>query len=107
MADQDSGYIGLNGEEVKHVVKVKNAQEICRRESLLDGKCSFLRRFGSFPRHLMERFELMAFAGKTGKTRIVIEYDNDTGEGWMRCVRECEEGIPMRRDQEGHLIFSR
>ena len=77
---------------------VKNTQKICKRESSLDGECHFLRRFGSFDRYLMERFNLMMFVGKRGKTRIVIEYDNDTEKGWMRCVREDEEGIPIRKD---------
>ena len=36
---------------------------------------------GGFSKHLMEKTGLMRYANETGKTRIVIEYNNNTGEG--------------------------
>ena len=51
----------------------------------------------------MEKTGLIRYAGKKGMTRIVIEYNNNTGEGWMRAVSEDEERIPIRTDpQELH-----
>ena len=35
-----------------------------------------------FPKHLMERFDLVRYVGKT-RTKIVIDYDPATGEGFM------------------------
>lgn len=58
------------------------------RERLLDGTCRNEIVSGKFTRHLMEKSGLLKYAGVTGKTRIVIEYDNDTGEGWRRIVTE-------------------
>lgn len=73
--------------------------EVNQKEGILDGNCKHLLRSGVFPRHLMEKFGLMRYAGKHGRTRIVIEYDNDTGSGWMRAVSECPERIPTLTDQ--------
>lgn len=78
---------------------IRKAAEFREKESVLDGNCIYELSQGLFPRHLMERFGLIRYAGKTGKTRIVIEYNNDTGEGWKRIVSECEESIPTRKDQ--------
>ena len=72
-------------------------EEIDQRESQLDGSCKYERVFGMFPRHLMEKCQLMNWAGRKGKTRIVIEYNNDTGEGWKRVVSEDPEGIATHR----------
>lgn len=63
-------------------------QDFYERERLLDGTCRNEIVSGRFTRHLMEKSGLLKYAGLTGKTRIVIEYNNDTGEGWRRIVTE-------------------
>ena len=77
----------------------KSKHQIEQKESILDGNCKYFRRFGSFSKYMMERFGLIRYAGNTGKTRIVIEYDNDSGEGWMRAVSEDPEGISIQTNQ--------
>lgn len=72
--------------------------EVESKEAVLDGKCSHLRRFGGFDRYLMERFGLIRYAGNKGLTRIVIEYDNDTGKGWMRAVSEDQGYAPIPKE---------
>ena len=62
-----------------------------RREKILDGDCIHEKRTGVFNRESMERSRLMPYTGKQGKTRIVIEYNNDTGQGWLRSVTEHQE----------------
>ena len=76
--------------------------EISNKESVLDDTCKNLIRFGGFSRHLMERFGLIRYAGIKGKTRIVIEYNNDTGEGWMRVVSEDPVTQPIQKCQSVH-----
>ena len=66
----------------------KSKHQIEQKESILDGNCKHLIRFGAYSKHLMEQSGLIRYAGITGKTRIVIEFDNDTGEGWMRAIAE-------------------
>lgn len=61
---------------------------IRNREKVLDGNCKNEIVLGRFSRHLMERTGLYRYAGINGKTRIVIEFDNDTGKGWKRVVTE-------------------
>lgn len=39
-------------------------------------------------RHLMEKHDLLRYAAIKGKTRIEIEYDSDSGEGWMNVFIE-------------------
>ena len=58
------------------------------REKVLDGDCIYEKRTGVFNRESMERSKLMPYTGKQGKTRIVIESNNDTGQGWLRSVTE-------------------
>lgn len=53
---------------------------------------------GRFGRFLMEKYGLLRHAGKNGKTRIVIEYDNDTGEGWKWIAGEVNEQISIPKD---------
>ncbi len=43
------------------------------------------------PRYLMNRFGLLRLCGKTGKTKIFIDYDNDVGVGSMVILTENEE----------------
>lgn len=64
------------------------SEDFSEKESLLDGTCRNEIVSGRFTRHLMEKSGLLKYAGLTGKTRIVIEYNNDTGEGWRRIVTE-------------------
>ena len=73
--------------------------EINKREITLDGSCNYCTQIGFFPRHLMEKLGLIHYAGIKGKTRIVIEYNNDTGEGWIRVVSESYDRVPIRKDQ--------
>ena len=73
--------------------------EVDKKEKALDGTCIYKGRFGMFPRHLMEKCHFLTSAGATGKTRIVIEYDNDTGEGWIRFVTEDPGTVPIPTDQ--------
>lgn len=72
---------------------LKEYKKHLEKESPLDGECKYEIVSGFFPRHLMEKTGLIQFAGKTGKTRIVIEYNNDTGEGWRRIVAEDERKV--------------
>ena len=74
-------------------------REVDQRESILDGACKHKGRFGIFPKHLMERFNFLPSAGMTGTTRIVIEYNNDTGMGWIRFTTEDPNTVPIRTDQ--------
>lgn len=71
----------------------KMHKEFSERESLLDGICRNEIVFGKFTKHLMEKSGLLKYAGLKGKTRIVIEYNNDTGEGWRRIVTEDETTV--------------
>ena len=43
------------------------------------------------PRYMMQRFDLLRLCGKTGKTKIVIDFNNDRAEGIMKIVTEDEE----------------
>jgi len=72
---------------------------VAEKEKVLDGPCNYCLQMGAFPKHLMEKFGLIHYAGIKGKTRIVIEYNNDTGEGWIRVVSESHDRVPIRKDQ--------
>lgn len=39
-------------------------------------------------KHSMEKHDLLRYAAIKGKTRIEIEYDSDSGEGWMNVFIE-------------------
>lgn len=41
-----------------------------------------------FPKHLMEKSGLLRYAGIKGETRIEIQYDADSGTGWMNVFIE-------------------
>ena len=41
-----------------------------------------------FSKHLMEKSGLLRYAAVKGKTRIEIEYDSDSGKGWMNVFIE-------------------
>ena len=77
-------------------------REIDEKESILDGKCTNLCRFGGFSKHLMKKSGLIGYVGCKGKTRIVIEYNNDTGEGWMRAVSEDPVTQAIQKYQSEH-----
>ena len=77
-------------------------REICNKEQPLDGNCKHLIRFGAYSKHLMEQSGLIRYAGITGKTRIVIEFDNDTGEGWMRAIAEDPVTPAIHKCQSEH-----
>jgi len=85
----------LVGMPEKGFLSDERIAEIRRRESVLDGTCTKEINMGAFPRHMMVKFGLIRYAGGKGKTRIVIEYDNDTGLGWKRVVSE--SNIPAPR----------
>lgn len=76
--------------------------EVRKKESVLDGECIHEIRIGAMHKYLMERFMLIRYVGMTGKTRIVIEYNNDTGKGWMRVVTEDPVTIPIHECQLEH-----
>lgn len=39
-----------------------------------------------FPRHLMERSGLLRYVAQSGRTTLVIQYDTDSGDGWMDVI---------------------
>lgn len=78
----------------------EKSDQFRKQESILDGVCKYERRTGVFDRYSMEKTKLIRYAGEKGKTRIVIEYDSDTGKGWLRAVNEYPEDMTIRR---GHL----
>ena len=41
-----------------------------------------------FPKHLMEKMGLLRYAGIKGETRIEIQYDADSGDGWINVYIE-------------------
>lgn len=41
-----------------------------------------------FPKHLMEKSDLSRYAGIKGETRIEIQYDADSGKGWINVFIE-------------------
>lgn len=66
-------------------------EEIERKERELDGVCINHYNTRTFPEHLMKRTFPLHWIGAKGKTRIVIEYDNDTGFGWIRITTENQQ----------------
>lgn len=73
-------------------------ETIVQKEKQMDGSCVNEIICGHFPRHLMKKSGLIRYAGIKGKTRIVIEYDNDTGMGWRRIVTEDPLTISTQKD---------
>jgi hypothetical protein len=71
----------------------EKARSFAEEMSVIDGTCRYTQREGGFSRGMMEKSGLLPHAGATGKTRIVIEYNNDTGEGWNRIVTEDRTSI--------------
>lgn len=67
---------------------MEQCQRFRERESVLDGSCKHETVIGLASKHMMEKTGLIRNAGLRGITRIVIEYNNDTGEGWRRIVAE-------------------
>ena len=78
------------------------ANAIREKESMLDGECKHEVVIGGFSKHLMEKFGLLRYAGIKGKTRIVIEYDNDTGKGWRRIVSDDPITYAILKGQQGN-----
>ena len=61
------------------------------------------------PRYLMQKFDLLRFCGKTGKTKVVIDFNNDIGEGIMKITTEDEEllflkGVEELREKYGDKL---
>lgn len=71
-------------------------EEINKREATQDGICCNLLVLKKIPRYLMNKMDLLRSCGVHGKTRIVIEFDNDTGEGWQRITIEDKEPLYSR-----------
>ena len=69
----------------------RRREEIERKEKALDGVCINHFNTRTFPEHLMKRTFPLHWIGAKGKTRIVIEYDNDTGFGWIRISTENQQ----------------
>lgn len=59
-----------------------------------------VRSSGLFPKHLMEKFGMIRYAAPDGKTKILIEYDPATGEGWIHSFTEYEEPTLTRLQRE-------
>lgn len=57
-----------------------------------------------FSKHLMEKSGLLRYAAVKGKTRIEIEYDADTGKGWMNVFGEDFKYDPFSQATKGGAI---
>lgn len=60
-------------------------------------------------RYLMEKHDLLRLCGKTGKTRMLITFDNDSGEGTMEVATEDAEllltgGVEELRQKYGDKL---
>lgn len=53
------------------------------------------------PKHLMEKHNLLRYAATKGKTRIEIEYDSDSEEGWMNVFIEDYKFTPSSLIPDG------
>lgn len=73
---------------MKEIFPQAERDEINEREQALDGVCKHVHHFNIFPEHLIKRCFPAHWIANKGKTRAVIEYDNDTGKGWIRIVTE-------------------
>ena len=89
---------------MKEVGVLKHINQICEREKVLDGDCKNLIIFGKVTRELLERWGIFQQCGLHGKTRIVIEFNNDTGEGWRRITAEDQVTVSIHKHRlEGHI----
>lgn len=66
----------------------RKVAEFTEREQVLDGSCQYEQKQGIFSKRWLEASGLYRMTGTKGKTRIVIEWDADTGTGWHRIVSE-------------------
>ena len=73
-------------------------EEVREKEKILDGTCIHEGTFGPVHKYRMKRSKLLYKCGLTGKTRIVIEYNNDTGTGWYRVVTEDPNRVSSKID---------
>lgn len=78
-------------------------EEVREREKILDGTCIHEGSFGPAHKYRMKRSGLLYRCGITGKTRIVIEYNNDTGEGWYRVVSEDPNRVTSKTEPPERL----
>lgn len=67
------------------------------KEKILDGSCKFFQKEGLISKTQLIQSALIRHCGLKGKTRIVIEYDNDTGTGWHRIVSEDPESLATQQ----------
>lgn len=44
--------------------------------------------YKSFSKHLMEKSGLIIYANSPGKTMMLIEYDSDTGQGYLTVIAD-------------------
>lgn len=81
-------------------------ERISEKEKVLDGTCAIELYGGYITRPLLEKLGLLRWCGEKGRTRIVIEYDNDTGWGYKRIVGESEttvgESTPKNQKDNRH-----
>ncbi|MBR4668401.1 MAG: hypothetical protein IKO76_06565 [Butyrivibrio sp.] len=61
------------------------------------------------PRYLMDRFGLLRYCGRKGKTQIIVNFDNDSGEGVMEVMTEDTElllskGVEKLREEYGDKL---
>ncbi len=68
-------------------------ERITEKEKVLDGTCAIELYCGYTTRPFLEKLGLLRRCGEKGRTRIVIEYDNDTGWGYKRIVGESETTV--------------
>lgn len=75
--------------------------EIRKKESILDGPCTFETITG-MSEPTLNNLRLLGCTGVKGITRIVIEWNADTGTGYRRVVTEDRETVTIRRYREEH-----
>ena len=64
------------------------AKAIEEKEHILDGTCKHLAQLSVCREHIIKRAFPLHWIGARGKTRIVIEYDNDKKDGYIRITTE-------------------
>lgn len=80
----------------------KKIAEFTEKEKALDGSCQYEQKQGIFSKRWLEASGLYRMTGTKGKTRIVIEWDADTGTGWHRIVSESRYCIATHEHRLAH-----
>lgn len=77
------------------------AEEISEKERALDGPCAF-ETITQMSEPTLNNMRLLGCTGIKGITRIVIEWNADTGTGYRRIVTEDRETVTIQRYREEH-----